>query len=378
MRYTIAWIVFLIQAVKKLPYKKYDVVVVGGGFYGTMLALFLRRFADRVLLVEKEKDILTKASYNNQARVHNGYHYPRSFMTAYRSHLNYRVFSREFKKAIAHSVKMVYAIASSNSKVTAQQFIKFARQIGSPLQSPPWSISSLFDARLIEQIFMVDELVFDAAILRKILKKRLISNDIGLLCTSEVDSVEQKKDILSLQLNDDKHILTKNAFICAYASINTILYKSHLPPLPFKFEWTEMPLIKVDDQLDDIGITIMDGPFFGVVPFPDRNLHTIHHVRYTPHQTYFDSTKSDVYKPQKSHYLYMIKDAARYIPCLSHATHVDSLYEIRTVLTQHEDDDGRPILYRRNYGIPGLHIVMGGKIDNVYDVVRTIERHLIV
>ena len=74
----------------------------------------------------------------------------------------------------------------------------------------------------------------------------------------------------------------------------------------------------------------------------------------------------------------MIKDAARYIPCLSHATHVDSLYEIRTVLTQHEDDDGRPILYRRNYGIPGLHIVMGGKIDNVYDVVRTIERHLIV
>ena len=49
---------------------KYDCIVIGGGFYGCMLALELRQKFKKILILEKENDILTRASLINQARIH--------------------------------------------------------------------------------------------------------------------------------------------------------------------------------------------------------------------------------------------------------------------------------------------------------------------
>ncbi len=74
-----------------------DAVIIGGGFYGAAIALYLARQRGfrEILLIEREAELLTRASYNNQARVHNGYHYPRSFTTAYRSRINLPRFVRD-------------------------------------------------------------------------------------------------------------------------------------------------------------------------------------------------------------------------------------------------------------------------------------------
>ncbi len=45
-----------------------DAVVVGGGFFGCMTALELRRRCPRVVLLEQADDLLLRASYHNQAR----------------------------------------------------------------------------------------------------------------------------------------------------------------------------------------------------------------------------------------------------------------------------------------------------------------------
>ena len=37
---------------------------------------------------------------------------------------------------------------------------------------------------------------------------------------------------------------------------------------------------------------------------------------------------------------------------------------------------GRPILFRSHYGLPNLFVIMGGKIDNVYDVVEALDAEL--
>ncbi len=50
-----------------------------------------------------------------------------------------------------------------------------------------------------------------------------------------------------------------------------------------------------------------------------------------------------------------------------------SIYEIKTVLPQSEEDDSRPILYRENHGLPGYSCIMGGKFDNIYDVLKELE-----
>ncbi len=63
-----------------------DVAVIGAGFFGCEIALQLRRLGvPRVLLLDREAAILRRASAVNQARVHNGYHYPRAVLTALRA-----------------------------------------------------------------------------------------------------------------------------------------------------------------------------------------------------------------------------------------------------------------------------------------------------
>ena len=53
--------------------------------------------------------------------------------------------------------------------------------------------------------------------------------------------------------------------------------------------------------------------------------------------------------------------------------YVDSLWEVKTVLPASEIDDSRPILFKTNFCIPNYHCIMGGKIDNVYDVIEAIK-----
>lgn len=347
----------------------FDVVVIGGGFYGCMLAIKLKKYFSKVLLIEKEKDLLTKASYNNQARVHNGYHYPRSFITAIRSHANYKKFGREFKKSIDDTFLMAYVIAENNSKTTAQQFVKFCKQINIPVAPAPSKIKKLFNDALIEDIFLVEEMVFNAAKVRKQLREKLRSAKVTVMLGEEAVSVHKTtKGTLAVQLKDGKTITSKTVYNCSYSQINTILKNSKLPLIEFKHELTEMPLIKMPDMLKKFGVTIMDGPFFSIMPFPDRKLHTIHHVRYTPHQSWFGLGAFKKKLKLQSKFPFMIKDAQRYMPILKEVKYADSLYEIKTILLQDEISDRRPILYKKDYGYKNFHIVMGGKIDNIYDI----------
>ena len=113
----------------------FDAVVIGGGFYGATIAIYLarERGLQTIVLMEREAALLQRASYNNQARVHNGYHYPRSFTTAYRSRINLPRFVQDWPQAVKTDFVKLYAIARRNSKVTASQFKRFCRETNAPL-----------------------------------------------------------------------------------------------------------------------------------------------------------------------------------------------------------------------------------------------------
>jgi hypothetical protein len=70
----------------------------------------------------------------------------------------------------------------------------------------------------------------------------------------------------------------------------------------------------------------------------------------------------------------MLADARRYVPALAGVEPLETLFEIKTVLTQNEVDDGRPILFRPHHGIPNFSVLLGAKIDNIYDALDAIER----
>ena len=350
------------------------IAIIGGGFFGCCIALHLRKKGEDVVILEAEHDIIRRASAVNQARIHNGYHYPRSYLTAFRSHMNYARFLQDFKSAIYDNFTKIYGIAIGLSKTTSLQFVKFCQKIGSPIEEAPNEIKKLFNPSLIEDIFKVEEFVFDAKKLRKILEKDLRKAGVKVIYNEEVDSIKGLEDkTILISAKRGRMIRGGQVFNCAYSQINAILKRSDLDIIPFKHEWTEMPLIKIPQKLKDLAITILDGPFFSVMPFPPKKLHTLHHVRYTPHLSWTDDSRAPKLS-RKSKFLYMIKDATRYIPALGEAKYIDSIFEVKTILQEAENSDKRPILYRQNHGLENFNIIMGGKIDNIYDVLSQISQ----
>ncbi|WP_157351563.1 hypothetical protein [Aliarcobacter butzleri] len=158
-----------------------------------------------------------------------------------------------------------------------------------------------------------------------------------------------------------------------YAGINYLLQNSNISLLDFKLEFTEIALIIPPEKLKNLGITIMDGEYWSSMPFPTYNCHSLSHVRYTPHYSWFEKEKCiNPYellklKPQTKS-LYMIKDASRYVPIIDKAEYIKSLYTIKTIVSRNEDNDGRPIVIKKHNNKPNIYSILGSKIDNIYDL----------
>jgi glycine/D-amino acid oxidase-like deaminating enzyme len=362
--------------------ERWDALVIGGGFYGLYLAEFLAARRPRVLLCERGPELMGRASYANQARVHNGYHYPRSLLTALRSRMNFPRFAEEFKSAVRADFDKIYAIPRQGSKVTAEQFAQSMRRIGAPIEPAPDALRTLFDRALIEDVFRVREYAFDSMELRRAMLARVQRAGVEVRLNTEVERVgPQPGGLIRVRTNRGTRLpayveFTAGMVVCsAYAQTNAIAAASEIPVIPLKHELAEMALIEVPPQLKDLGITVMDGPFFSCMPFPPRGLHTLSHVRYTPHGHWLegDGPHRPAYEvfdaaEKRTAFPHMVRDAARFLPALACCEFRGSLWEVKTVLPRSETDDSRPILFRPHHGIANYHVVMGGKIDNVYDV----------
>ncbi len=361
-----------------------DAAVIGGGFFGCMTALWLRERHRRVVVLEQSDRLLGRASYHNQARVHNGYHYPRSLTTALRSRLNFPRFVGQFEACIERGFEQYYAIAHQFSKVTAAQFRNFFNRVGAPLGPAPPAVRRLFNSQLVEEVFRVTEYAFDAVRLRDLLQSQLAAAGVEVRRGTEVARVQGRPGgrlLLELQgPAGPAELVAGEVFNCTYAQINQVLAASGLPLIPLKQELTEMALVEVPDCLKKVGITLMCGPFFSVMPFPPRGLHSLSHVRYTPHESWQEGAGPHVpayaemaRRPRQTSFAWMVHDAARFVPALRECRYRDSLWEVKTVLPRNEADDGRPILFRRNHGLPNLHCVLGAKIDNIYDLLDEMD-----
>lgn len=370
--------------------EKEKVLVVGGGFFGLYLAWFLSQLNYKVLLFEAESDFMAHASFHNQARVHQGYHYPRSVLTALRSRETFERFVAEFPDSVYRDFDKYYLIGKHLGKVSSSQFYNFFRRIGCPITRADGKIFDLVNKNYISDCFLTKEFAFDSTCLKHQLLDRLASTGAELFLNHKAIKVQRGEGRELLLTVEDKNkeikmFSAQNIFNCTYSGLNLIPFASRLSVIPLKHELTEMVLVNVPEEISHMGITVMCGPFFSVMPFPavrDNGVpvHSFSHVRYTPHYEWYDSKDTLGYAhlkdQQNSAWTYMLKDASRYMPILENCKFKRSLWEIKTVLPRSEVDDSRPILAKFNYGLEGFHCIMGGKIDNIYDAVESVKEHL--
>lgn len=361
----------------------FDAVVIGGGFYGCTIAAYLaRRGLSRILLVEREDELLARASWNNQARVHNGYHYPRSLTTAWRSRVNLPRFVERWPEAVRRDFVKLYAVAASDSRITAGQFERFCRHIEASARRADASWRGLFDARRIEQVWEVEEYAFDAGRLRTWARDELAGCGVHVQLRTIATGVEPLDGgrLCADLLGQAGHQRVRCGLLmnCTYSGLNQLGGRFPGTVTQLRHELTEMALVEVPGVLRHVGITVMDGPFFSLMPFPARGLHTLSHVRYTPHRHWLDKPGLDPYaqlqwKTTDSRFERMMRDAQRYLPLAAELRHADSLVEVKTVLMRNEGDDGRPILFERHATLPSCYSVLGGKLDNVFDVLEKLD-----
>ena len=368
-----------------------DAIIIGGGFYGCAIALFLSRYFKSVTIVEQKDDLLMRASFVNQARVHTGYHYPRSLQTAASSARNLVQFKEIYDDCIDSSYTCLYAVAAAGSKINSGYFERFCRQIDLPIKEAPDHLERLFSNRTISAVYECEEYAFDADALRSKLKSEIEQSDIELLYNTTADSIEKTgEDAVTVTLSQtggngsqQTSLTAPWVFNTTYANLNQFQDPKTDSGVGLRHQITEMCLVEVPDILKTVGVTVMDGPYFSVMPFPARNTHSLSHVRYTPHVTWNEKDEPDrmpdaalASHEKLTRYEWMIRDAKRYMPILGETTYQDSLFEIKSTLQDTQIDDARPIAFHRDPTKDRLISILGGKIDNIFDILRVIEKTL--
>lgn len=355
-----------------------DYLIIGGGFYGCCLALFLRSVSDRVVVVEATARLMSRASRVNQARIHTGFHYPRSAVTAVKSMVLHKRFMNDFPEAVIDDFQMLYAIARKRSKISANRFYRMFRDIGAPIQSASTSQAALFDSDMIEAVFACKEAAFDYSVLERLLSERLARAGVPVRLSTTVSALAEMATGVVAGLSDGSELTARYAFNVTYSQVNSVLDKASLPRARLKHELTELALIAPPPELHGIGVTVMDGPFFSCMPYPSEELYSLTHVRYTPHESWTDDARSNTHQISstqlQSRVTHMIRDGQRYMPSLAQARHEKSLFEVKTILEKNENDDGRPILYQQKPDKSRVVSILGGKIDNIYDLFELIRR----
>lgn len=370
---------------------KTESIVIGGGFFGLYVGLLLAKCGRQVRILERECAPMQRASLHNQARVHQGYHYPRSLLTGLRSRISFPIFAKDFEECIDSSFDKLYMVSSRLGKVTPNQFQQFCNRIGAPCVSVNSKYCGLVNPNLVDGIFQTEEYAFDARRLMTRMLADLDSHGISVETDTEVLCIEEASEEypgVHVKWRDPNGVehrsLVGSVFNCTYSSINEVNQRSGLPIIDFKHEWTEMILVEPTAELKGLGITLMCGPFFSLMPYPAENCYSFSHVRYTPHHSWHESNDPSrhVQRPpcesDRSNWNLMIRDAARYIPAISSTRKLRSMWEVKTVLPRSEGDDSRPILFKAHHGMRNYHCIMGGKIDNIYDIAHELQRENLI
>ena len=92
--------------------EQFDKIIIGAGLYGLYSAMFCARKGQHIIVLECDPSPFRRATYINQARVHQGYHYPRSISTAMKSAGYFERFNKDYAFCVNKEFDQIYATSS--------------------------------------------------------------------------------------------------------------------------------------------------------------------------------------------------------------------------------------------------------------------------
>jgi len=365
----------------------YDKIILGAGLYGLYAALFCAKHGEKVAVLEYDKGPFMRATHSNQARIHMGYHYPRSLSTAIKSTNYFNRFINDFGFCIHKNFDQIYAISENFSWTNIEQFKKFCDVAGIRCEEVP--VKKYFNDRTCEGAFLTEEYTYDVEILKQFFMNELGKyKNISIYYNARITGVEKNGNFFCIKTQENTEFISTFILNATYASVNQVLHLFGFDSFSIKYELCEIVICEVNDKLRNIGITVMDGPFFSIIPFGMTGKHSLTSVTFTPHKTsnsmlpMFDcQTKNIEYCNQKqlgncnicaakpiSAWPYMDSLARKYLREEFEFKYKNSYFSIKPILKMSEIDDSRPTVIKRYSTEPCFISVLSGKINTVYDL----------
>ena len=364
----------------------WDKIIVGAGLYGLYAAEQCGARGQRVLVLEKDPGPFMRATYINQARVHMGYHYPRSYSTAIKSAGYFERFCRDYGFCLLTEFDQVYATSAHFSWTNAEQFRKFCA--AAHIRCDDVSPEKYFNPGQCDGAFLTTEYTYDAQILKKhFLEKLAALPNVTIAYSHKPESVQRTGSVWQVRAGD---ITAEAPFLlnATYAGVNELHAMLGFEPFAIKYELCEIILCTVDERLKNTGVTVMDGPFFSLMPFGRTGLHSLTSVTFTPHVTSYDSLPTFACQGRsggccrpgdlancdscparpESAWPMMSQLARKYLRKEYGFAYSHSLFSMKPILKASEIDDSRPTVIRQYTGDPVFVSVLSGKINTVYDL----------
>lgn len=319
--------------------------VVGGGIFGCTIAVDLARADIQVDLFEAQSDILTGTTDRCQARLHRGYHYPRSDSTAQAARDSFDQFQGRYPEAVY--TRQHHYLVAEGSAVAPEQYLEFCDRLDLPYEviaRPPAVLKS------INLTIRVPEAFVDVAVLRRLLSTDLRQAGVSVHCGRQMMDV-------------DGYDLTVWA-----------TYGQRWPR-PLRYEVCEVALVELGRYIGD-SFVVVDGPFVSLDPI--RGRYALYDVKHSVHHANVGMAPEipDEYKavldgkawPREAQALsrfdQMVESASRFLwglnpggmgVCIYHR----SMWSVRAVLPDVDSTDERPTLIERD----GNNLfVLSGKI----------------
>ena len=367
---------------------QFDRIIIGAGLYGLYSALFCCKNGQKVIVLECDDAPFKRATYINQARVHQGYHYPRSISTALKSAGYFERFNKDYAFCVNKEFDQIYATSSQYSWSDGKQFKAFCKAANIPCEE--LYAGNYFKEGMCDGVFRTREYTYDAMILKDYFLNELeqYGSSVVIKYGVKICSIEKGNETYVIRTEEGESYESAFVLNSTYAGTNQILEMAGFEKFGIKYELCEIILCDVNEKLKGVGFTVMDGPFFSIMPFGKTGLHSLTSVTFTPHTTSYDpvptfscqaeskgfcTTKrlgncNDCPAKPVTAFPYMANLARKYMLDDYRFEYRNSLFSMKPILMSSEIDDSRPTVIREYSKNPTFVGVLSGKINTVYDL----------
>lgn len=239
-----------------------NIAIIGGGWIGCHLANKLKNHHD-ITVFEKNNSIFSETSFNNQNRLHLGFHYARNYKTRKLCLDTFDRFLNDYGKLTKKIDKNLYCVPSHTSVLDFETYLQIFKDFSfSESKSPTEETLNCIDTNEIYIDFNMVKIFFESKLNNNIIFKEIFNHDLP--------KIKKEFDLVINATNNHLNTIKTNDFYYEL-TISLIYNKKNI----------------------DVGfgaLTLVDGPLFSIYPYSGIS-YTVTDVEHTPIKKFKDSKK---------------------------------------------------------------------------------------